>query len=47
MAQKTTDRWISKILALPVFDEAFAKAVEVTPLANLAFVSAIDVELSC
>lgn len=43
MAQKTTDRWISKILALPVFDEAFAKAVEVTPLANLAFVSAIDV----
>lgn len=41
MAQN--NRWTVKILALPVFDEAFAEAVLASPLADLAFVIAMDV----
>lgn len=41
MAQ--SNRWTVKILALPVFDEAFAEAVLASPLADLAFVIAMDV----
>ena len=41
MAQ--VDRWTLKILSLPLFDEAFAQAIAKTPLANLAFVSAMGV----
>lgn len=36
------NRWTLKILALPIFDDAFAKAVIATPLADLAFVVALD-----
>ncbi|CAK8990623.1 Kinesin light chain 4 (KLC 4) (Kinesin-like protein 8), partial [Durusdinium trenchii] len=39
----TTDRWVSRILDLPVFDVAFAQAVKRSPLGNLAFVSAMEV----
>ena len=42
MAQRN-DRWVPKILSLPIFDEAFTKAVESTPLSSLAFVLAMDV----
>ena len=41
MAQ--VDRWTLKILSLPLFDHAFAQAIAKTPLANLAFVSAMGV----
>ena len=37
-----TDRWVCRILSLPVFDKAFGDAVMITPLANLTFVSAMD-----
>ena len=38
MAQ--ADRWTLKILALPIFDDAFAQAIVQTPLASIAFVIA-------
>ena len=41
MAQ--VDRWTLKILSLPLFSDAFAQAIAKTPLANLAFVSAMGV----
>lgn len=36
------DRWSEKLLALPLFDQEFADSIRGTPLANLAFVSAIE-----
>ena len=42
MAQ-SAERWSSKILALPVFTDAFAQAVQASPFGNLAFVSAMEV----
>ena len=36
MAQ--VDRWTFKILSLPVFDDAFSKAIVESPLANPTFV---------
>lgn len=42
MAQ-APDRWISRILALPVFDRSFAQAVASTPFCNVAFISAMEV----
>ena len=36
------NRWTLKILALPVFDDAFAQAVLASPLADVAFVIAMD-----
>ena len=42
MAQ-SPERWASKILSLPVFDDVFAKAVQGSPFANLAFVAAMEV----
>ena len=36
------NRWTLKILALPIFDDAFTKAVLATPLADVAFVVAMD-----
>ena len=33
-----------KLLALPLFDEAFAEAIKGTPLANLAFVAAMEAQ---
>ena len=41
MAQN--NRWTVKILALPVFDEAFSEAILASPLADLAFVVSMDV----
>ena len=38
------DRWIKRILDLPVFDSAFAEAICKTPLCNVAFVSAMGLE---
>ena len=43
MAQHN-DRWASRILSLPVFDDSFAKAVQGSPFANLAFVAAMEVK---
>ena len=43
---RVNDRWIEKILALPLFDEAFKKSIAKTPLASMAFVLAMDVESS-
>lgn len=37
-----TDRWINRILALPVFDAPFNEALWKTPLSSLAFVSAME-----
>ena len=42
MAQMA-DRWATKIVALPIFSDAFAKAVLRSPFANLAFVLAMEV----
>ena len=42
MAQ-AVDRWVSKVLALPIFSDRFAKALVGSPLANLALVSAMEV----
>ena len=39
---RTNDRWVSRILSLPVFDQAFGNAVSTTPLANMAFVAAME-----
>ena len=38
------DRWVSKILALPIFDGDFREAVQRSPFAGVAFVSAMDLE---
>lgn len=43
MAQ-VKDRWIEKILSLPLFDEAFKNAIASTPLASMSFIAAVDVE---
>lgn len=40
MAQAS--RWTLKILALPIFSDEFAQAILETPLADLAFVVAMD-----
>ena len=40
------DRWTVKILSLPFFSDEFSLALLKTPLANLAFVHAIDVKTS-
>lgn len=40
MAQ--SDRWTLKILSFPVFHDAFAKAILASPLADPAFVIALD-----
>ena len=37
------DRWTVKILSLPVFSDEFSLAILKSPLANLAFVHAVDV----
>ena len=37
------DRWATKIVALPIFSDAFSKAVLKSPFANLAFVLAMEV----
>jgi hypothetical protein len=42
MAQ-APDRWAAKILALPVFSDAFAKALLQSPYANLALVLSMEV----
>ena len=42
MAQ-SSNRWASKILALPVFNDVFAKAVMESPFSDLALISAMDV----
>lgn len=42
MAQMA-DRWATKIVALPIFSDAFSKAVLESPFANLAFVLAMEV----
>ena len=44
MAQ--SDRWTVKILSLPIFSDEFSLALLKSPLANLAFVHAIDVQTS-
>ena len=41
MAEQT-DRWVSRILDLPVFDVEFARSVKKTPLNSLAFVTALE-----
>ena len=41
MAQSNR-KWTLKILALPVFDDVFAQAILETPMADLAFVTAMD-----
>ena len=38
------ERWASKILGLPIFSDAFAKAVQSSPFGNLAMVLAMDVQ---
>ena len=38
------DRWTLKVLSLPVFQEAFSKAVLASPLADPAFVIALDAD---
>ena len=43
MAQ-TTDRWVSKVLALPIFSARFSDALVKSPLANLALVASIEVQ---
>ena len=42
MAQ-ASDRWVAKILALPIFNVEFANAVQSCPLGNLALIAAMDV----
>ena len=42
MAQGT-DRWVLKVLALPVFTDAFSKAIVESPMSNLAFVASMEV----
>eukprot|EP00435_Cladocopium_sp_Y103_P026591 s1365_g6.t1 len=37
------DRWATKIVALPIFSDAFSKAVLKSPFANLTFVLAMEV----
>ena len=41
MAQGT-NRWVLKVLALPVFTDAFSGAIVASPLSNLAFVASMD-----
>ena len=41
---RINDRWIEKILALPLFDEAFKMAIGKTPLASVSFISAMEVD---
>ena len=36
------DRWVRKILSLPVFTESFTQALSKTPLANVAFVASME-----
>ena len=36
------DRWSGKLLGLPLFDAAFADVIKGSPLANIAFVSAME-----
>ena len=36
------DRWVCRILDLPVFDARFAQAVKRSPLGSLAFVAAME-----
>ena len=38
------DRWTLKVLSLPVFQEAFSQAVLASPLADPAFVIALDAD---
>ena len=42
MAQRV-DRWVTKVLALPVFTHDFARALTSSPLANLALIASIEV----
>ena len=44
MHHSDVDRWSAKLLALPMFDEEFAMAIKGTPLANLAFVAAMEAQ---
>ena len=37
------DRWAARILALPVFDDSFAKAIQQSPYSNLALIAAMEV----
>ena len=43
MAQTDQDRWIARILVLPVFHESFAQAVRESQLSSLAFVASLEV----
>lgn len=40
----SADRWISKILTLPIFDRPFHDAVQQTPFSGVAFISAMEVD---
>ena len=42
MAQ-TQERWVLKVLSLPVFSNEFAQAVLASPYSNLALVSSVEV----
>ena len=42
MAQ-SPDRWVEKILSLPVFSATFAQAIRSSPYANVAFVASMEV----
>lgn len=42
MAQ-VADRWVLKVLALPIFSDGFAQALKRSPLANLALITAMEV----
>ena len=42
MAQ-SPDRWVEKILSLPVFTNVFAQAIRSSPYANVAFVTSMEV----
>eukprot|EP00913_Durusdinium_trenchii_P016569 g15574.t1 len=36
------DRWVLKVLALPIFSDGFAQALKRSPLANLALITAME-----
>ena len=42
MAQGT-DRWVTKVLSLPIFSKAFADALASSQLANLALITSMEV----
>ena len=42
--EPSSDRWVTKILALPIFDQPFARAIHASPLGTLAFIAAMEVK---